>query len=109
MTATDSPEYENKELEYSVRDMVFSDFLYFNLDAEAFTGVVVSELKSGGLAEIEGLRYGDIIQRIGDQEIASVGEVEVVMDELAEQKVDEIIFFVWRNQKTLFVNVKTDW
>ncbi len=109
MTATDSPDYENEALEYTVRDMVFSDFLYHNLDADVFAGVVVSELKSGGLAEIEGLRYGDIIQRIGDQEIASVGEVEVVMDELEEQKVTEIIFFVWRNQKTLFVNVKTDW
>ncbi len=109
MTATDSPDYENEALEYTVRDMVFSDFLYHNLDADVFGGVVVSELKSGGLAEIEGLRYGDIIQRIGDQEIASVGEVEVVMDELEERKVEEIIFFVWRNQKTLFVNVKTDW
>ncbi len=108
MTATDSPEYENEELEFTVRDLVFSDYLYHNLDAESFAGVVVSELKSGGVAEIEGLRYGDIIQRISDQEVTSVGEVEVVMDELVEQKVAEIIFFVWRNQKTLFVNVKTD-
>ncbi len=109
MTATDSPEYENKKLEFKVRDLVFTDFLYNNLDADTFTGVVVSEIKSGGIAEIEGLRYGDIIQRISDHKVTSVAEVESVMNDLAEKKVDEIIFFIWRNQKTLFVNVKTDW
>ena len=109
MTATDSPEYENKKLEFKVRDLVFTDFLYNNLDANTFKGVVVSEIKSGGIAVIEGLQYGDIIQRISDQQVTSVSEVETVMDDLAEKKVDEIIFFVWRNQKTLFVNVKTDW
>ncbi len=109
MTATDSPEYENNDLEFKVRDLVFTDFLYNNLDAETFNGVVVSEIKPGGIAEIEGLRYGDIIQRISDHVINSVDGAETVMNELAEKKVDEIIFFVWRNQKTLFVNVKTDW
>lgn len=109
MTATDSPEYENENLEFTVRDLVFSDYLFYNLDAETFSGVVVSELKSGGLAEIEGLRYGDIIQRIGDQQVETVGDAETAMSELYENKVEEIIFFIWRNQKTLFVNVKTDW
>ena len=108
MTATDSPEYENETLEFTTRDLVFSDYLYNNLDPDTFKGVVVSELKSGGIAEVEGLRYGDIIQRISDQEVQSVEEVEAVLDELLDKKVAEIIFFVWRNQKTLFVNVKTN-
>jgi hypothetical protein len=31
------------------------------------------------------------------------------METIELDKPREVIFFVWRNQKTLFVNVKTDW
>lgn len=109
IAAADAPEYENKALEFKVRDLVFGDYLFFNLDPETFQGVFVSELKQGGLAALEGLEIGDIIQRIGDAPVASVEDVGPIMDELEERKPTEVIFFVWRNNKTLFVNVKTDW
>jgi serine protease Do len=109
MAPSDAPEYENEFLEFKVRDMVFADYLRYNLESETFKGVVVSELKQGGFGEVEGLRVGDIIQRIDDNDITNVEEIESVMEELTNLKPKEIIFFVWRNQKTLFVNVKTDW
>ncbi|KAA3637604.1 MAG: PDZ domain-containing protein [Calditrichaeota bacterium] len=109
MTATDAPEYDNTELEFKAREMVFADFLFNNLDDETFTGVVVSELKSGGLAQIEGLEIGDIIQRVGDATIENIDDLETVLTEAYDDKQDEIIFFIWRNQKTLFVNIKTEW
>ncbi len=109
MAATDAPEYENKELEFKVREMVFADYLFYNLDAETFKGTVVSELKQGGLANLEGLRIGDIIQRIGNQQVQTIFDIETILNEAKESKLEEIIFFVWRNQKTLFVNVKTEW
>ena len=109
MTATDAPEYENKELEFKVREMVFADFLFNNLDDETFKGVVVSELKSGGLSQIQGLEIGDIIQRVGAATIENITDMEDVLTQAFEDKQEEIIFFVWRNQKTLFVNVKTEW
>jgi S1-C subfamily serine protease len=109
MAATDAPEYENKALEFKVRDLVFADYLFYNLDQETFTGVVVSELRQGGLADIEGLSIGDVIQRIGDSTIETIEDIAPVMEQLEQEKRDEVIFFVWRDNKTLFVNVKTDW
>lgn len=109
MAATDAPEYENEALEFKVRDLVFADYLFYNLDPETFSGVVVSELRQGGLADLEGLRIGDVIQRIGDTVIEAVGDVGPVMERLEAEKREEVIFFVWRDNKTLFVNVKTDW
>ena len=109
LAATDAPEYENKALELTVRDLVFADYLFYNLDSETFSGVVVSELKQGGLADLEGLMIGDVIQRIGNNVVTLVEEVEPIMEEIEERKPEEIIFFVWRNNKTLFVNVKTNW
>ncbi len=109
IAASDAPEYENKALEFKVRDMVFADYMITNQDPEHFHGVVVSELKMGGLADVGGLQIGDIIQRIGSTDVASIDDVKTVMEQVDQTKPREVIFFVWRDNKTLFVNVKTDW
>ncbi len=109
INASDAPEYENKALEFKVRDLVFADYMITNQDPETFKGVVVSELKMGGLADVGGLQIGDIIQRIGSTDVSSIEEVRAAMEQIEQTKPNEVIFFVWRNNKTLFVNVKTDW
>ena len=109
MAAADADEYECKSLEFNVRNMVFADYMANNLEAETFNGVVVSKLKMGGPANVGGLRIGDIIQRIGDSEISSVEEAELIMTEIETAQPAEVIFFIWRQNQTLFVNVKTNW
>jgi len=109
LAAADAPEYENKPLQFTVRDLVFADYLFYNLDAESFKGVVLTELKQGGLADLGGLTIGDIIQRIDDRPVGTVEDIKPIMDDVESQKKKEVIFFVWRNNKTLFVNVKTNW
>lgn len=107
ISATDAQEFEDDVLELGIRDMVFSDFMINNLDQATFSGVVVNKLKSGGLAAIAGLRLGDIIQRVGDQTVSSVGEMKAALEATQAAKPSEIVFFVWRDNRTMFVNVKT--
>lgn len=109
LTALNAPNYENKALEFKTRNIVFSDYMARNLEVNSLSGVVVSELREGGLAEVGGLQMGDIVQRIGSEVITSVDDVRTAMEELEKQKPREVIFFVWRDNKTMFVNVKTDW
>jgi S1-C subfamily serine protease len=109
LAATDAPEYESKSLEFKVRNLVFADYLFYNLDEDELSGVAVSELKQGGLSAVGGLQIGDVIQRVGNVPVASVDDVEAAMKDVDEAKPSEVIFFVWRDNKTLFVNVKTDW
>ena len=111
IAATEAREYENTDLELKVRDLVFTDYMMYNQDAESFNGVVVAELEQGGLANIGGLQLGDVIQRIGSREIVSVDDVKEAFDAIvaAETKPPEVIFFVFRNNKTMFVNVRTAW
>jgi S1-C subfamily serine protease len=66
-------------------------------------------LKQGGLAAVGGLQIGDVIQRIGSTDITSVDDVKTAVEQIEQEKPAEVIFFVWRDNKTLFVNVKTDW
>ncbi len=109
LAATEAPEYEMEDLEFSIRDLVFGDYMRFNKDPESLSGVVVSEIKQGGLADIGGLRFGDVIQRIGSTGVATLEEAQQALEQVQQEKPSEVIFFVWRNNKTLFVNVKTDW
>ncbi|MCP4685712.1 MAG: PDZ domain-containing protein [bacterium] len=109
LAASDAPEYENDHLEFKSRDLVFADYVRFNVEQGGLNGVVVSELKQGGLAYIGGLHLGDIIQRVDGSDITSVDELSASMALLESERPEEIIFFIWRFNKTLFVNVKTDW
>ena len=89
--------------------MVFADYLYYDLEQETFTGVVVSEIKQGGMADLEGLMVGDIVKMVDNQPVASIEEFSKLMDTSREAQSNEIIFFIMRNQKTMFVNVKPEW
>lgn len=109
VTAFNAPSYKNEALEYTVRKLVFGDYVRHNLEVGSLNGVVVSELREGGLAEIGGLQTGDIIQRIGDAPVVSIEDAQSAMKKIEAEKPREIIFFIWRDNKTMFVNVKTDW
>jgi serine protease Do len=109
LTAANAPTYESKDFEFKVRNIVFSDYIQNNLDVGSLTGVVVSDLKQSGLADVGGLELGDVIQRIGSNSITSIDDVQAVMTKITTDKPREVVFFVWRNNKTMFVNVKTDW
>lgn len=109
MAAIDSPEYENEALEFTVRNLVFNDYMLLNEEPGSLSGVLVSEIVQGGLADVGGLGFGDIIQRVGATPVSSVDEFETVMERIETERPSEIVFFVRRGNKTLFVNVKTDW
>ncbi|UCC44135.1 MAG: PDZ domain-containing protein [Candidatus Zixiibacteriota bacterium] len=109
ISPADAPEYESKSFEFKVRDMVFADYLRLNQDQSNFQGVVLSEMKRGGSAMLGGLMIGDIVQRIGNQPVSTVDEVREIFGQIETDRPAEVIFFIWRDNKTMFVNVKADW
>ncbi len=109
MTAAEAADYEDRNFEFKVRDMVFADFNINNLDRKTFKGVVVKEVETGGWASIGELFPGDIIQKIGGEKITSVTEAQAALEKVAKDRPKEVVFFIWRDNKTLFLNVKTDW
>ncbi len=106
ISARDAEEFKDERLEMTVRDLVFSDFVIRNLESGSVEGVVVSSLESGGLAVVGGLEMGDIIQRIGSSSVASVSAFQQVVTESLASGSKELIFFVWRDGRTQFVNVR---
>jgi S1-C subfamily serine protease len=109
VTAQDAPSYEDKDFDLTLRDLVFADFNIRDLDPGEVVGVIVDKEESGGWAAVGGIRPGDIITKINDRTVASVSESKPIFADLKQAKMRDVVFMVWRNHKTLFVNVKTHW
>ncbi len=105
----EAPDYEDKNFEIKIRDMVFADYNLYNLERDDFRAVVIKEVEPGGWASVGGLLPGDFIQKIDGQKIESVEDGQKMLEKIAEEKPSEIVFFVWRDNKTLFINIKTEW
>ncbi len=108
-TPSEAPFYEDKNFELTVRDMVFADYNLYQLNRREFKGVVVKAVEPGGLAAIGEITPGDIIQSIGSDKISSADDAKSIFKKLSDAKPKEAVFFIWRDNKTQFVNVKTDW
>ncbi len=109
LTPSEAPDYEDEHFEMKLRDMVFADYSIFNLDRGSFKGVVIKEVEPGSWSAVGGLMPGDIIQSIDGRKIETVDEAKKALIKLVEEKPGEVIFFIWRDNKTFFINVKTDW
>jgi len=109
LSPAEAVDFEDTNFEMKIRDMVFADYNIYNLDRHEFKGIVVKEVEPGGWSAVGGMQPGDIIQSIGNRKTVSVEKTEKILNELSENKPEEVIFFVWRDNKTLFINIKTDW
>ncbi len=109
LSPIEAEDYEDTNFEMKVRNMVFADYNIYNLDRSKFKGVVVKEVEPGGWAAVGGLMPGDIIQSIGEHKTYSIEDAKAALTELGKTKPEEVIFFIWRDNKTMFVNIKTDW
>ncbi len=109
LSPAEAPEYEDEYFEMKLRDMVFADYNIYNLKPDKFKGVVVKEIEPGGWSAVGSIMPGDIIQSIGGTKIESIEDAKVALKKASSEKPDEVIFFVWRDNKTLFINIKTDW
>lgn len=109
LTSAEAETHEDERFEFKARNLVFNDFLTYNLDPEIFKGVWVTEVNSGGWASLGGLQAGDIVQLINGVEIDSVEKLREELDDIRKREAAEVVFFVWRDNQTLFVNIKPDW
>jgi S1-C subfamily serine protease len=89
----------NDFLEFSGRDLTFADRLVKRLPTET-GGVLVTEVANGGWASLGGLRFGDLILRIGDREIETVADLEKALQWIEQNRPSHIGFFVRRGTRT---------
>ncbi len=100
-------EYEDKDFEFTARDLSFHDRVEVrNLQIE---GVTFTKVQPAGWAALAGVEIGDILLRVGDQEVKSVAELEKTIKLLKEKKVRSVVFFTKRGAHTAFRELQPVW
>ncbi len=77
----------------------------FELAADA-TGVVIVGLDEDGPAAEQGLREGDLIEKVSQQEVTTPAEVEKLAEAARDAKQNSLLLLVNRQGDSLFIAVK---
>lgn len=101
-TAAEVKSAKDDLLEFEVRDVTFKDRVEKQWPPDQ-AGVVVTEVTSGGWANLAGLRSGDLLLRINGHDVADVAAFERETRRTTEEHVSPIVFFVRRGYRTRFL------
>ena len=108
-TAAEAQRFRDEKFGLTVREMVVGDRILRELPASE-TGVVVSFLNPAGWAHDGGLRPGDIIKKVHDQDTPTLAEFKKVFRAEVKKKPKEIVLFVLRGKKdTQLVRIEPRW
>jgi serine protease Do len=98
----------NRDFGLVVRAVTFFDRIDRRLDDDT-RGVIVDSVEDGGWASAGGLSYGDLLVGIDDDQIRSTASFTEVMERLAEEQPERVIFKVRRGNRTSFKFVEPEW
>ena len=76
----------------------------YRIDDEV-NGVVVTEVKPGGIAAEQGLREGDVIVSVNQKTVSAPADVEKLAKAAKDQKKDAVLLLVNRGGNQLFVGL----
>lgn len=107
-TALDVKVVAQEELEFKARAMTFMDRVRQKWDANVH-GLLVTEVTSGGWADISGLRINDLIVSVNGQQIVDTQGFETTMDEVMKARPRIITIHVLRGARAHFVFIEPDW
>ncbi len=95
----------SKELGLNVQNLseeLLEQFGY----SEKVSGVIITSVESGGVAELNGLEVGEVIEKVGQTKINSVADFKKAIKNASVEK--GILMLVRRGSATRFVVVKAD-
>ena len=100
--------HRQDELEVAVRELTFTDRLERGWPP-AQEGVLVVEVAQGGWAHMAGLRLGDLILRVGGEEVDDVDDFASAVGRALAGRPSVVPVFVRRDGLTHFVFIEPDW
>ncbi|MBI2435877.1 MAG: PDZ domain-containing protein [Candidatus Hydrogenedentes bacterium] len=108
MLAREMKKFEDKNFEFTVRDITFFDKATEQWKEEQ-RGVLVDEVKPGGWAALGQLSTGDLILSINGENVETVEAVETIMKRMAEGKPKVVVLKTLRGIHTYYVELEPKW
>jgi serine protease Do len=107
-SAADAKNAEDAVLEYKVRELTYPDKVERDWPLDQ-VGLLVSEVESGGWANVAGLRPGDLLLTLHGTPVATVKDFEEATRRVAEARPRVVFLFVRRERATRYVFVEPEW
>lgn len=101
-------EYVDETFEFTVRDLTFFDRSKYHLNDD-LEGVLVAKVETASASALAGLKDHDVMIRIGDRPTPNAQAVEAIMTDALKNKPAQLVFFVQRGIRTIFVELEPDW
>ncbi|MGH1539599.1 MAG: Do family serine endopeptidase [Arenicella sp.] len=104
LAVTEEPEQTGEEDEFGADLVELDDKVRnsYNIDKDV-TGVLIEQTKQDGLARANGLRAGDIIQKVGKKTIRKVSDLRSQMARAKKQKLETIVMLIYRENTVRFI------
>ena len=101
---TEMPWWEDRDLEFSARDIAFDDRVRLQLPAET-TGVLVESAVPAGWAALAGLRSDDVIETAGGARTVNVADLKQARERASGSGQTWWVLLVKRRGQNLFVEI----
>ena len=98
------PWWEDRDLEFSARDIAFDDRVRLQLSPDA-RGVLVESATPAGWAALAGLRSDDVIEAAAGMPIATLADLKAAREAVAAGNQNWWVLLVRRRGQTLFVEI----
>ncbi len=108
MAPREMERYRRMDFGFSARDISEEDARRRRLE-EDIAGPIITDIESGSLVEVGGLRTGDIVLRIDGRPVPTIAELKNIMTDIEAEEPDRLVFFVRRGIITAFIEVETPW
>jgi len=99
-------EVSNAVLGFSAKELTQDIILARQLEWDA-DGVWVSKVERAGLADVAGLRPGDLILKINEQKISNLDDIQEAFEYIEYNKPAYLSFFIQRRTDTRFLFIQT--
>jgi S1-C subfamily serine protease len=100
--------YRDENFGVSLRDVTYNDRLKGDAKRDA-NGAKVTNVQSGSWGALAGLKQGDIITQIDGTTVKNTDEAKAKLSALEKSRARNVVFFVTRGVRTLYVEAQTDW
>lgn len=107
-TAEDRQRYRDETFDLTLERLTELSRIHRNLPSTV-SGVNVAQVDTGGWAQLAGLRGGDIILAIDGKPTGQVSEAEALLQQARAVQTRQVVLFVQRGIRTLFVELEPSW
>ncbi len=100
-------EVSNELLGFSAKELTKDIIMAKQLDYDT-NGVWVSRVERAGWADLSGLRVGDLLVKIDNDDLQSIHQLDTFLNRFEKEKPSYVSLFVKRQSETRFLFIKTN-